>query len=197
MVAAPAWGYFCSIIMHTKQTIAFIGAAGNRGAALARNLARGNYRILLFAHGCDNLDELVQDIRTQVATADVEPITCSTDACWEADIIILSIAADGYADIAEKIRPVANQKVVITMADAGAQGADPVALLQNLLPHAKVVSAFTSITATQLQTTFAGGPKPNVQVTGTDSDALQTAAELVQAAGCIPVGMGMQAIATN
>lgn len=192
MVAATAWRYFCSIIMHTKQTIALIGAAGNRGAALARNLARGNYRILLFAHGSDSLEQLVSDIRGQVPNADVEPMTCSTDACWEADIIILSIAADNYTEVSENIRPVANQKVIITMADAGVQDSDPIALLQNLLPHAKVVAAFTAITAAQLQMAFAGGPKPEVLVSGTDADAVQTTVELVQVAGCMPVAQHIQ-----
>lgn len=193
-VAATVWGYFCSIIMHTKQTIALIGAADEKGAALARNMARGNYRILLFAHGCDDLDQLVSDIRKDVADADIEPITCSTDACWEADIILLATAADTNPEVVEKIRPVANQKVVVVMEDAGSQDTNPAFFLQSLLPHAKVVCAFTQVSAAQLQTAFTGGPKPEVLVSGTDADALQTTIELVQVAGCIPVVQAVQPV---
>ena len=62
--------------MHTKQTIAVIGATGNMGTAISKSLARGNYRMLLRANDPAKVQGLIHDIKATHAEADVEAIDC-------------------------------------------------------------------------------------------------------------------------
>ena len=77
--------------MAVKQTIAIIGATGNMGSALARSLARGPYRVLLFGRDAARLDWLASEIQGTVPAAEVEAVGCPVDASWEADIIIPAV----------------------------------------------------------------------------------------------------------
>src|SRR6476661_2147006 len=103
--------------MHTKQTIAIIGATGNMGSAIAKAIAKGNNRLLLKGSRQDVLDTLVDDIKANNKGADVQAALCPTEAGWEADIIILAVPYQAEKEIAPKIREVANQKIVISIAN--------------------------------------------------------------------------------
>ena len=102
--------------MKTKQTIAVIGATGNMGSAISRGLSNGNYRLLLCANDQDKLKSLTADIKAG-ASAEVESVNCNVDASWEADIIIVAVPYEAEKEVAEKIRHVANQKIVISIAN--------------------------------------------------------------------------------
>jgi predicted dinucleotide-binding enzyme len=104
-------------IMQTKQTIAVIGATGNMGSAISKTLSKGNYRLLLGANDQEKLETLVNEIRSLNASADVEGINCPVDASWEADIIIAAVPFQAEKEVAEKIKEVANQKIVISIAN--------------------------------------------------------------------------------
>ncbi len=147
--------------MITKQTVAIIGATGKMGSAIARKLAKGNYRILLFGKREAALQELQAAIKSDCPYADIEPITCSYAASWEADIILLAVPFAAEKEIAEKIREVANQKIVISISSAAEE-------LQQLLPHSKVIKAFNLLSADE------------VSLTGNDAEALTVVAELLQ-----------------
>ncbi len=77
--------------MKTKSTIAIIGSTGNRGSAIAKSLAKGNNRLLLFGRDEEKIKILESDIHSLNPEANVEAISCSVDASWEADIIILAV----------------------------------------------------------------------------------------------------------
>ena len=124
--------------MSTKQTIAVIGASGNRGAAISKTLAKGNNRLLLIANEKEKVENLAQYITNNTASAEVEVLECPTDASWEADLIILAVPYQAEKEIAEKIREVANQKVVISLNNSYNSSQEA---LQNLLPNSKVVKA--------------------------------------------------------
>ena len=51
--------------MQTKQTIAIIGATGSMGSALAKSLAKGNYRLLLKSNKAEALKDLVAEIKKE------------------------------------------------------------------------------------------------------------------------------------
>jgi predicted dinucleotide-binding enzyme len=123
-------------MMSTKQTIAVIGASDKMGAAICKKLATGNNRLLLFANEKEKVKALANEITTGTEYAEVEVLECPTDASWEADVIVLAVPCDSEKEIAEKIREVANQKLVITINN-------PVEALQQLLPHSKLVQAST------------------------------------------------------
>src|SRR5690606_15485174 len=159
--------------MKTKSTIAIIGSTGNMGSAIAKSLAKGHNRLLLFGRDEAKLTTLQNDIRTLNNDADAEVIGCPRDASWEADIVILAVAYTAEAAVAEEIKPYVTQKIVISIAnpmngtfDGMVTPADSSAAqeLQRLLPDAQVVKA--------LNTTYAANFAEPV-ITGKPADAFE------------------------
>lgn len=185
--------------MKTKQTIAIIGATGNMGSALAKSLAKGHYRLLLKGSRQDELDKLVNEILANTPTAEVEGIACSKEASWEADIIIPAVPFDAQQQIAEKIKEVANQKIVISIANplnedfTGLKTSGDTSAaeeLQKLLPHAKVVKAFNTTFAADFSFPVINGQQVDAFIAGNSEDALQTVSELVKTTGFNPIVSG-------
>ncbi len=185
--------------MQTKQTIAIIGATGNMGSAISKTLSRGNYRLLLKSQEGSKLEDLVKDIKTTNTAADVEIATCDQDAGWEADVIILAVPYAAEKEVAEKIREVANQKVVVSIANPLNETYDGLVTapdtsaaeeLQKLLPHAKVVKAFNTTFAADFSSPVIDSKRVDAFIAGNDEEALQTVSELVKTAGFDPVLAG-------
>ena len=185
--------------MQTKQTIAIIGATGNMGSAIARSLAKGNYRLLLFGKDALKVRELETGIKKVHDTADVEGITCSYTAGWEADIIISALPYPAEKELAEKIKEVANQKIVISIANplndtydglVTAPNTSAAEQLQNLLPHSKVIKAFNTTFAGAFSQPVIDGKQVDAFIAGNDVEALETVSELVKTAGFNPIVAG-------
>ena len=169
------------------------------GSAIAKSLSKGNYRLLLKGSKTEALDELVKDIKTVHPAADVEAIACPAEASWEADIIILAIPYAAEKEVAEKIRQVANQKVVISISNplnqtydglVTAPGTSAGEELQKLLPNSKVVKAFNTTFAADFATPVIDGKQADAFIAGNDEEAIQTVSELVSTAGFRPVVAG-------
>src|SRR5690625_6791579 len=96
----------------TRQTIAIIESRSTIGAAIARGVSTGNYRILLVNPDKKN-ERLVDELRSTHPEADVEMLDCSHTGCWEADTIVVSVPADEWEGISQKIEEVSTQKVVL------------------------------------------------------------------------------------
>src|SRR5690606_3853743 len=152
-IVAVALQYQILNDMRTKQTIAIIGATGNMGAAISKSLSRGNYRLLLFTRDKNKLKKLENEIVDTHPGADVESINCSYTASWEADVIIVATPFAAEKEVADKIREVANQKIVISIANplnetysglVTATDTSAAEELQKLLPHSKVIKAFNT-----------------------------------------------------
>lgn len=189
--------------MKTKQTIAIIGATGNMGAAISKSLSKANYRLLLHGSDQEKLKLLLHDIQTAFPGADAEGIDCSVNASWEAEIIILAVPYQAEKEVAEKIREVANQKIVISIANpvnstfsglVTMPGTSTAEELQQLLPHSKVVKAFNTTFAADFSTPFIDGRQADAFIAGNDEEALQTVSELVNTAGFHPVIAGDLAV---
>jgi hypothetical protein len=185
--------------MQTKQTITIIGATGNMGSAISNSLAKGNYRLLLYARDQDKVQSLANEIKNTHPLADVEAIDCNYNACWEADIIIAAVPYQAQKEVAEKIRDVANQKVIISIAnplnasyDGMITAPDTSAAeeLQKLLPNSKVVKAFNTTFAADFTSPVIDGKQVDAFIAGNNEEALQTVAELVSTAGFNPVIAG-------
>ena len=185
--------------MNTKQTIAVIGASGNMGSAISKSLSKGNYRLLLFSNEKGKTDALINEINNSHAAADLEALECSTDASWEADVIILAVPFQAEKELAEKIREVANQKIVISIANplneayeglVTSPGTSAAEELQKLLPNAKVVKAFNTTFAADFITPVIDGKQVDSFIAGNDEEALQTIFELVTTAGFNPIVAG-------
>jgi len=185
--------------MKTKQTIAIIGASGNMGSAIAKSLAGGNYRLLLYSTNQEKTATLLRSIHEKHPGADAELIDCSTQASWEADIIIMAVPYAAEKEVAEKIKEVANQKIVISIAnplnetysglvtDPGTSAAEE---LQQLLPHSKVVKAFNTTYAADFTNPVIDGKQVDGFIAGSDPEALEIVVELVATAGFNPIVAG-------
>ncbi|HEY9047101.1 MAG TPA: NAD(P)-binding domain-containing protein [Ohtaekwangia sp.] len=185
--------------MKTKQTIAIIGATGNMGSAIAKNLSQGNYRLLLCARNHDKLYTLAQEIMEGNLTTDVDVLDCTMNASWEADLIIMAVPYHEEKEIAEKIRQVATQKIVVSISNplnetynglTTAPDTSAAEELQKLLPNSKIVKAFSTIFAADFASPVIGGKQADAFVAGNDPEALQTVSELVQATGFNPIIAG-------
>lgn len=181
------------------QTIAIIGASGSMGSALSKSLAKGNYRLLLCANDLDKVKAVAADIKKSYPTAEVEAIDCTREACWEADIIIAAIPFGAEQEMADKIREVATQKIVISIANplndtydglVTAPDTSAAEELQKLLPNSKVVKAFNTTFAADFATPVIDGKRADAFIAGNDGEALQTVSELVETAGFNPVVAG-------
>lgn len=185
--------------MKTKQTVAIIGATGNMGSAISQSLAKGNYRLLLHAPHEDKLTTLVHAIKVAHPSAEVESIDCSKQASWEADIIILAVPYAAEKEVADKIREVANQKIVISIANplnatynglVTEPGTSAGEELQKLLPNATVIKAFNTTYAADFAQPVIDGKQVDAFVAGNNGDALQTVSDLVATAGFNPIVAG-------
>jgi 8-hydroxy-5-deazaflavin:NADPH oxidoreductase len=178
--------------MKTKQTISVIGATGNMGSAISKSLSKGNYRLLLVAEDLQKLETLKKDILLNTPDADVESIDCSRNAGWEADIVITAVPYEAEKEVAERIREVVNQKIVISISNplnatydglVTEPGTSAGEEMQKLLPNSKVVKAFNTTFAADFSNPVIEGKTVDAFIAGNDEEAVATVSELVETAG--------------
>lgn len=189
--------------MNTKRTIAVIGATGNMGSAIAKNLSMGNNRLLLFANNQDKVQALLTEITNSNILADVEAYECPANASWEADVIILAVPFAAEKEIVAKIKEKANQKIIISIANPLNETYDGLTTLpdtsaaeelQKLLPNSKVVKAFNTTFAADFSIPVIDAKQVDSLIAGNDADALETVSELVATAGFNPIVAGELAV---
>jgi 8-hydroxy-5-deazaflavin:NADPH oxidoreductase len=177
-----------------KKTIAIIGATGKTGSAVSKRLAKENYRLLLFDDDRKTLNSLAQEIRAINPLADIDCMGCAADASWEADIIIPAVPSCSQKDIAQKIKPYANRKIVISIPDSlnetknklgSSTDTDNAEELQTLLPGAKVVNAITFFRSDFSQLSIEGNQE-DAFFAGDDKEALEAIAEILKTVALIP-----------
>jgi len=183
----------------TKQTIAIVGASGSMGSAIAKSIAGGNYRLLLFDTNLEQLGSLSEEIQQNHPEADFEHMSCPHESSWEADIIILALPHSAEKEMAEKIRDVANQKIVISIANPIDQNFSTLTTkpetsaaeeLQQWLPHSKVIKAFNTTFAADFEQPVIDGKQTDAFIAGDDEDALKTVTEIVETVGFNPIIAG-------
>ncbi len=182
-----------------KQTIAIIGATGNMGSALSHTLAKGPYRLLLMSQNAGRLSELEAGIRKGSPTADIEGISCSREAGWEADIIIIATPYAAEKQVAEKIREVASRKIVVSISNplnetydglVTSPGTSAAEQLQELLPASNVVKAFNTTFAADFSQPVIADKQVDAFIAGDDKEALEMVSDLVRTAGFNPMIAG-------
>jgi len=180
-----------------KKTIAIIGATEIMGAAITKNLSKGNYRLLLFGHDREKLEILAEEIKEISPAADIECLGCLVDASWEADIIISAVPAGAEKEIAKMIKDVATQKIVISIPEPINISGSYISMdtsaaeeLQKLLPNSKVVKTFNAADAIDLTLALADGKQIDSFIAGDDKEAVQAVKEIVSNAGFHPIIAG-------
>src|SRR5665213_1128268 len=105
--------------METNLSIALFGATGKMGAALAKSLARGPYRLLLISGETSMLKGLQSEILMHLThAAEAEAIKSLDDTLTKPDIFILAIPGSQEAEIVSEIKRPARGKIVISMSGA-------------------------------------------------------------------------------
>ena len=166
--------------MYTPQTIVIIGA-GEIGKGITRGLSNGHDRVILCDNDFEATESFTKKLQAQQPAYKVEALECSYEATWEADIIILALSScPDRQEIAKKIQAVANQKIVIVADDAREE-------LQQLLPHTKIIQAFTNIDPAAFDAAPESKKTIHCLVRGDDEEAVQAAAALVKTIGFHPV----------
>lgn len=124
--------------MAIKKTIAIVGATGELGRAIVNKFAFMPYRLLLVSPKINELEKLTATINQQATVAEIEPLECVKDSCWEADIITIAVATSEEKEVAELMKEVATQKIVVVVSEKENECKE----LENVLPYSKIVKAF-------------------------------------------------------
>ncbi|MGZ3938028.1 MAG: NADPH-dependent F420 reductase [Flavisolibacter sp.] len=185
--------------MASKKTIAIIGATGNMGSAIARSLAKGNYRLLLFGRDHEKVQHLIDEIKDTNPDADIDSMGCPFDASWEADIIIPAVEYKVEKEVAESIKDVATQKIVISISNPLNESHDGLVTapdtsaaeeLQAYLPDSKIVKAFNTVFAGDFSQPVIDGKQVDVLIAGNDEESVQAVSDVVAHTGFNPVVAG-------
>jgi NADPH-dependent F420 reductase len=186
--------------MATVKTIAIVGATGNMGSAIAKSLSKkGNYRLLLMSNEQDKLIDLKLQLEKSNIGTEVFTISCSREASWEADIIIIATPYEAEKEVAEKIREVATGKIVISISNplnsaynelVTSPDTSAAEELQKLLPNSKVVKTFNTTFAADFITPIIDGKTVDAFIAGNNGDAVEAVSEIVTAAGFNPIIAG-------
>ncbi len=142
-------GYLCvtkNEEMTTKKTIAIVGATEDAGKAIVNWFASMPYRLLLISHKPDELNRLTEAIAKQYPAAEVEALECVKDGCWEADIIIVAVEGAEEQKVAQLMKEVATQKIVVVVT----QNENECKEMEKLLPYSKIVKAFINLETNEI-----------------------------------------------
>jgi predicted dinucleotide-binding enzyme len=129
--------------MAIKKTIAIVGATAELGRAIVNRFAFRPYRLLLVSDKLVELKEFSAKLMQQQIEAEIEPLECVKDSCWEADLIVLSVAPAEEEKVAELMKEVATQKIVVIVSENKNECKE----LENVLPYSKIVKAFINTDA--------------------------------------------------
>ncbi|HCW06183.1 MAG TPA: NADP oxidoreductase [Cytophagales bacterium] len=185
--------------MATVKTIAIVGATENIGSAIARILAKLNYRLLLMSGDQAKLKALKEELEKLEPKAGIDIVGCAKEASWEADIIIIATPYEAHKEVAEKIQEVATGKIVISVSNpinsnygrvvpsANTSAAEE---LQKMLPYSKVVKTFNTQLASKYISAAFSDQTRDVFIAGNNSDAVTTVFELLHVAGFHPIISG-------
>lgn len=185
--------------MATVKTIAIIGATGKMGGAIAKGLAKGADRMLLFGKDEERLSSVLAEVLKLNPAAAAEVINCPVDACWEADVIIAAVPYGAEAEVAGSIKKVSTGKIVVSISNPlnatfngllTEPGTSAGEELQKLLPHSKVVKAFNTTFAADFAMPVINGQTVDAFVAGDDDEAVETIKDLVKTTGFNPVTAG-------
>jgi NADPH-dependent F420 reductase len=190
----------------TRKTIAILGAAGRMGWPIAKSMARAGHHVLLADDAGEDrppsarkLPSLVATIRRGATRANVEIVSSSKEASWEADIIVPAVPFEVQTEVARRIENVAAGKIVISVINPLNKTCDGLLtppttsaaeLLAHDLPHSKIVKAFNTIPTAYIEKPMVAGKFVDVFVAGDDDEAVSTVMQLVRDAGLSPVFVG-------
>lgn len=121
--------------MSVRKSIAIVGATENIGKEIAIRFMNSNYLLLLISNNKDKLDYLAKKVADKKPKGEINFMECVKDGCWEADIIILAVPYNEEKKVAEIMKEVATQKIVVSVSNEENGCGE----LQKILPYSKLV----------------------------------------------------------
>lgn len=161
-------------------TLAFIGGTGPEGRGLALRLASVGHSVVIGSRSLGRAQEAAGELRDRLGGGDISGLP-NREAAAGASIVFLTIPYAGIRDTLPPLRDAVRDKIVVSaIAPVEFQEGRPVALrveagsaaqeAQTLLSGARLVSAFQTVDAHQLQD-LAVSPDTDVIVCSDDVEA--------------------------
>ncbi|HSN08947.1 MAG TPA: hypothetical protein VLS85_07905, partial [Hanamia sp.] len=116
------------------------------GSAIVNQFAFMPYRFLLVSNNPNELYQFTKKITNEYPDAEIESLECVKDGCWEADIIIIAVEAAEEKRVAELMKEVATQKIVVVIS----QNENDCKELDKVLPYSKIVKAFVNFETNEI-----------------------------------------------
>jgi hypothetical protein len=169
------------------KTITVIGATGNMGSGISKNLSKGNYHLALAGSNADKVNELVKTIQSTHPVAKVEAVDLNVNVP-ESDVYILALPYKKELELAEVIKSAAKGKIVVSISNPlnetftgmiTAPDTSAAEELQKLLPESIVIKAFNTNYSSNFTTPEIDDKKVDSFIAGNNDEALQTVSELV------------------
>lgn len=170
-----------------RPGLAFIGGTGPEGRGLALRLAGVGYPVVIGSRSRERAQEAADELRDLLGSGDISGLP-NVEAAMGASIVFLTIPYAGIRDTLPPLREAVQDKIVVSaIAPVEFREGRPVALrveagsagqeAQELLPGARLVSAFQTVDAHQLQNLDAV-PDTDVIVCSDDAEARRAVVRL-------------------
>lgn len=179
--------------------VAVIGAYGNMGSVITKNLSKAGNDIYVYGPDAKKLSEFVATVQKEIPTARITKTNDAASATRAAEVIIPAVWYEKQAEIAKDIRKDAAGKIVVNIANPLNKTYDGLATPPNtsaaeefakLLPNSKIVKAFNTAFAGDYANPDFGGIRPNIFVASDDEKAADVVSKLVKDAGFDPLYVG-------
>ncbi|MBM3450114.1 MAG: NADPH-dependent F420 reductase [Armatimonadetes bacterium] len=180
------------------ETIAILGGTGKEGMGLGTRWARAGRRILIGSRDAAKAQDAATKALSDAPGASVDGAT-NEDAARAADLVVLTIPYAGMEAILSAVRAACAGKIVVDTTVPLRQFAPPVldampagsagATAQRLLPDARVVAAFHTVSSAKLHK-FGEPVEGDVLVCGDDADAKAKVSELAGLIGMRGIDAG-------
>ncbi len=143
------------------ETLAVVGGTGPQGRGLVARWARAGHAVHLGSRSRDKAQRVVTELREVIGSEPVVRAATNEEAVERAEIVVLTFPYEAQATTVNALREVIGHKIVInvvnpiTFDDLGPKAVAVAAgsaaeECQQLLPDARVVSAFNAVPARRL-----------------------------------------------
>ncbi len=182
-----------------KKVITIIGANGNMGSNISRNLSKGNYKLILTGNDEEKLSEFVNELKTNSENQNISYLLDNREAVKQSDIVIPAIWYQNQKQFAIEIKDISESKVIISITNPLNETYDGLLTepttsaaeeLAQLLPKAKIVKAFNTTFAADFQNQVLKNQTIDSFIAGDDENAIRQVKELIKTSGFNPLVVG-------
>ncbi len=176
-----------------RPSIAIIGAAGTMGSRLLRRLLDAEHPV----HAYDTSRFTLDVLRSGEPLLSVH--AAPVEAATAAQIVILAIPYEAEQRFAEEVGDALGDRIVVSLTNPLTRTLDDVVTphdesaaehLAALMPHARVVKAFNSLSAAAFDTPLTGRPIFDTFVASNDREAAREVERVITSIGFRPWYVG-------